>query len=127
LGVDDYLPAASSSGGENQTEPVAEQVMGPLLVWAMRMVDDFSDDILRAWAEGQRLVTTGRTNNPTEQGKAALLAYMTPLIENRAPLPAIGHRGRPRFAREYVQGLTGAAGSQLNHPADERGTGRRGD
>lgn len=114
LGVDDYLPTASSGGGENQTEPVAEQVMGPLLVWAMRMVDDLSDDILRAWAEGQRLVVAGRTNHATPEGKAALLAYMTPLVENRAPLPTIVHRGRPCFAREYVQGLTGAAGSQLN-------------
>jgi hypothetical protein len=114
LGVDDYLPATSSGSGENQTEPVAEQVMGPLLVWAMRMVDDLSDDILRAWAEGQRLVTAGRTNRATPKGKAALRAYMTPLIENRAPLPTILHRGRLCFAREYIQGLTGAAGSQLN-------------
>ena len=37
LGVDDYLPAeASTSGGENTTEPIAEQTMGPLLIWATR-------------------------------------------------------------------------------------------
>ena len=37
-GVDDYLPAATSSGsGENSTEPIAEQTMGPLLIWAMRV------------------------------------------------------------------------------------------
>ncbi len=36
--------------------------MGPLLVWAIRMGDDFSDDILAAWDERQRLVTAARTN-----------------------------------------------------------------
>jgi hypothetical protein len=40
-GVDDYLPAATSTGGENATEPLAEQTMGPLIIWAMRVVDDF--------------------------------------------------------------------------------------
>ncbi len=114
FGIDDYLPPASSGGGENQTEPVAEHVMGPLLVWAMRMVDDLSEDILRGWAEGQRLMAAGRANSATPEGKAALLAYLTPLIEGRAPLPTTLHRGRPHFAREYVQGLTGAAKSQMN-------------
>ncbi|MFI6743515.1 hypothetical protein ACIBI9_62510 [Nonomuraea sp. NPDC050451] len=114
FGIDDYLPAVPSGGGENQTEPVAEQVMGPLLVWAMRMVDDLSEDILRGWAEGHRLMAAGRANSATPEGKAALLAYLTPLIEGRASLPTTIHRGRPRFAREYVQGLTGAAKSQIN-------------
>jgi hypothetical protein len=114
FGIDDYLPAVSSGGGENQTEPVAAHVMGPLLVWAMRMVEDLSEDILLGWAEGYRLMAAGRANSATPEGKAALLAYLTPLIESGAPLPTTMHRGRPRFAREYVQGATGAAKSQIN-------------
>ncbi|MDO0930256.1 hypothetical protein QQY66_00435 [Streptomyces sp. DG2A-72] len=51
-GVEDYLPPATP-GGENATEAIAEQTMGPLLVWAIRTVEDFSDDILAAWAEPQ--------------------------------------------------------------------------
>ena len=31
LGIDDYLPAATTAGGENATEPLAEQTIGPLL------------------------------------------------------------------------------------------------
>lgn|GEM_PF-4514145 len=37
-GIDDYLPAATTFGGENETEPLAAETMGPLLVWAMRVV-----------------------------------------------------------------------------------------
>jgi len=54
-GADGYLPAAEgASGGENTTEPLAPQVIGPLLVWAIRVVEDLSDDILAAWAENRR-------------------------------------------------------------------------
>ncbi|MFF7651750.1 hypothetical protein ACFZCY_18545 [Streptomyces sp. NPDC007983] len=56
-GVDDYLPAATPRG-ENATEAIAEQTMGPLLVWAIRAVEEFSDDILAAWAEANRLPPT---------------------------------------------------------------------
>jgi hypothetical protein len=53
VGIDDYLPPATPRG-ENSTEPLDEATMGPLLVWAMRVVDDFADDILAAWAEYAR-------------------------------------------------------------------------
>jgi hypothetical protein len=65
LGTDGYLPAADGGGGENTTEPLAEQTMGPLLVWAMRVVDDLSGDILAAWAERQRLVSAARAATGT--------------------------------------------------------------
>ncbi|AJE82005.1 MULTISPECIES: hypothetical protein [Streptomyces] len=37
--------------GENTTERIPEQVIGPLLTWALRWIEDFSDDIMRAHDE----------------------------------------------------------------------------
>ncbi|MEU3168012.1 hypothetical protein [Streptosporangium sp. NPDC006930] len=114
FGADDYLPAASSSsGGENTTEPLAAETMGPLLVWAMRMVDDFADDILAAWAETQRLKAAARSNPATPAGEAALHAYLDPLITGMAPLPTTTSLGRLTLARSYVGGMTGASNSQI--------------
>jgi hypothetical protein len=79
LGLDDYLPAATSAGGgENATEPIAEQTIGPLLTWAMRLVGDLSGDILAGWAERQRLIEAARANAPTPAGLAALETYLRP-------------------------------------------------
>lgn len=116
LGADDYLPAASSAGGgENTSEPIAEATMGPLLVWALRMVDDLADDILAGHTDTKRLAETGRTIPSTSAGQAALDAYLDPLVAARAPLPAVRLKGREGygFARYYVGGLTGASRHQV--------------
>jgi hypothetical protein len=93
-GVDDYLPAATTLGGENETEPVAEATMGPLLVWAMHVVDDLAEDILAAWAERQRLTETARTSAATEAGAAALRAYLSPLVAPTRHCPPPSTRTR---------------------------------
>uniref|UniRef100_UPI003F4981CD hypothetical protein n=1 Tax=Amycolatopsis sp. CA-096443 TaxID=3239919 RepID=UPI003F4981CD len=68
-GVDDFLPAVEGgSGGENSTEPLDPQVLGPLLVWAIRFVDDFADDILAAWAEVRRLTARVEATSSTPTG-----------------------------------------------------------
>ena len=114
LGVDSYLPAeASPPGGENATDPIAEQTMGPLLIWAMRMVDDLSWDILAAWAERQRLIQTARTATATPAGRAALEAYFRPLIASQAPVPAISLKGNIFLARSYIGGITCASRGQI--------------
>ncbi|MEU5547521.1 hypothetical protein AB0G85_35025 [Streptomyces sioyaensis] len=105
FGADDYLPAATGRGGENATEVLAEETMGPLLVWAIRLVDDFADDILAAWKVRQQLVAAARANQP---GKDALDALLIPLIKAGAPLPTTSYRGHVTLARYYVGGLTGA-------------------
>jgi hypothetical protein len=115
LGADDYLPAATSSGGENITEPLAEGTMGPLLVWAIRMVDDFADDIFAAWAETQRLSAIARTATSSPQSLAALHAFIAPLIARREPLPSVQNQGKTRVARIYISGLTGASDHQVGH------------
>ncbi|MGP3941884.1 hypothetical protein [Streptomyces sp. 6N106] len=113
IGVDDYLPAMASSGGENDTEVLAEQTMGPLLIWAIRMVDDFADDILTAWAEHQRLAAAGHANHSSQAGKDALHAFLMPLIAAKEPLPTVRIGDDAAFARHYVGGLTGASKSQV--------------
>jgi hypothetical protein len=113
-GIDDYLPAATEVGGENATEPLAEQTMGPLLIWAMRMVDEFADDILAGWAERQRLVELASTTSGTPAGRAALHAYLGPLVEAGAQLPTTTIRNEAGLARFYIAGVTGSSLSQVD-------------
>jgi integrase len=113
LGVDDYLPSAATTGGENVTEPLAEQTIGPLLIWAMRMVDDLSEDILTGWAERQRLTRAARTSFATPAGLAALRAYLEPMIAGHALFPAVFAHGKPAIARTYLGGITGASRNQV--------------
>jgi hypothetical protein len=120
LGVDDYLPAVSAAGGENVTEPLAEQTMGPLLIWAMRMVDDLSGDILAGWAERQRLADAARCS-ASARGMAALQAYLRPMIAGQAPFPAVVAGGKAALARTYIGGVTGASPNQISQLIDREG------
>lgn len=121
-GVDDYLPAErNTSGGENSTEPLDPQVVGPLLVWAIRMVDDFADDILAAWAENRRLTTLARSTPPTPAGKAALLEELLPLARSGQPLPAQELNGSAHLARVFIAATAGAAPSQVDGLAKRHG------
>lgn len=113
-GADDYLPAATTTGGENETEPLAEQTMGPLLVWAMRMIDDLAEDILAGWAETQRLTQAARTTTGTPHGKATLEAFLAPLLAAGSPLPAGRTQGEVCLAATYLSGITGASRSQID-------------
>ncbi len=63
--------------------------MGPLLVWAMRVVDDLAEGILTAWAERQRLTDIARTSTAT-------------IYKNKIVL-----------ARRYIGGITGASANQI--------------
>ena len=121
LGVEEYLPTRAAGGGENTTEPIAEQTMGPLLIWAMRMVEDLSKDIFAAQAERQRIIEAARAAVPTSEGKAALEAYFRPLIASQAPVPAFRMKGQFFIARTYVSGITGAGPGQIRAFGDREG------
>ena len=108
-----FEPRRVPAAGENSTEPLAEQTMGPLLIWAMRMVDDLSGDILAAWAERQRLAEAALANTATPAGTAALEAYLRPLIASGAPLPASVNQGKTALAKYYIGGITGASRGQV--------------
>ncbi|MBO2466246.1 hypothetical protein [Actinomadura violacea] len=126
LGADDYLPAATStSGGENAGEALAEETMGPLLIWSLRVIDDFADDILAAWDESQRLRQTARTSRATPDGAAALQTYLDSLSATRTPLPTVMNKGRTSLARNYICGITGASKTQLNRVIVRMGLARK--
>ncbi|MEU0593703.1 site-specific integrase [Streptomyces ardesiacus] len=46
-----WVRAHSRRPRENLTDRIPELVLGPLLTWALRWVDDFADDVLAARAE----------------------------------------------------------------------------
>ncbi|WP_405993368.1 integrase [Streptomyces sp. NBC_00986] len=113
-GQDDYLPAATSLGGENGTEPISPDTMGPLLIWALRVVEDFADDILAAWTENRRLTARVAQAKATPAARAQLKTYFTGLIERGQPIPTHDKPGGRRFALTYIAGINGAPQSQTN-------------
>jgi hypothetical protein len=52
----------SRRGSENTTDRIPEPVHAPLLVWALRWVDDFADDVLRACSEWSVLFARGKAS-----------------------------------------------------------------
>lgn len=122
-GADDFLPAtdAAAGGVENSTEPLAPHVIGPLLVWAIRMVEDLADDILAGWSENRRLSSLASANKTTPAGRAALEAHVLPLLHSGAPLPAIEKQGTQRLARTFLAATTGASLGQVDGLNDRHG------
>ncbi|MFI5966668.1 integrase [Streptomyces asoensis] len=115
-GADDYLPAATSAG-ENATDPVTEQTMGPLLIWAMRMVDDFAGDILTAWSERQRLRSAALSQKASGDSSRALRAYLDDIAAENRSVPSVFTKGKFCLAQAYIAGTTGASIAQLQHAA----------
>ena len=65
----------SRRGSENTTDRIPEAVHAPLLVWALRWVDDFADDVLRACTEWSVLYACSkdsRLRRSKERGRAAV-------------------------------------------------------
>ncbi|PRH80295.1 integrase [Streptomyces solincola] len=87
-GMDDYLPAATP-GGENITEPISPVVMGPLLVWALRFVEEYADDILTAYEEHRRLVAAADALDvPLTPGCGdGLVSFLEQLEAEGRPVP----------------------------------------
>ncbi|MCW2630821.1 hypothetical protein [Mycobacterium sp.] len=121
----EYFSAARPAG-ENVTDPLAPATMGPLLVWALRFVEDFASDILAGHAENQRLrtIATGTGHRPRSARTTALPAYLHDLESTGKPLPAGRHKGEPTMARNYIAGITGcpagAVEKTLRHPKWQR-------
>ncbi len=114
-GIDDFLPAqTSSTGGENTREALDAQTMGPLLIWAMRVVEDLGDDILAACTERQRLrAVANASTRATPAAATALAALVEPMLGGQAPVPVITDLGSKVLARLYLRGRTGASASQV--------------
>ncbi|MFD5451269.1 hypothetical protein [Streptomyces sp. NPDC127100] len=67
---------------ENLTDRIPEHIMGPLLVWALRWVDDLADDVLAARAERDDI-------------DARPPAHPDPLVALQAVLDDFRRRGQP--------------------------------
>ncbi|MFG2631419.1 hypothetical protein [Streptomyces sp. NPDC048473] len=109
-GVDDYLPAQTSRG-ENATEPITPATMGPLLIWALRMVDDFAHDILAAWAESQRVTDLADATVGTPTSKARLKRYLEDLTSRGEPVPSRQMFGRTMISSRYIAAGVGCSTS----------------
>jgi len=110
-GVKDYLPATVKTN-ENSTTPIHPAVMSPLLIWAMRFIDDFAEDILTVWAERQRLV--GRIQqDPNPEAHLTLRQLFDRYRAENRPLPGGVYRGRHVVARAYLAGRTSASPGQV--------------
>lgn len=94
-------------GRENKTDRIPEEVHGHVLVWALRFIDDFSDDILaaiQAWRTRRRHVRIGpATGKPHGYQQARIRDYLASARASGQPLP--GRLGTPHFnAIAYVIG-----------------------
>jgi integrase len=115
-GQDEYVPAPAS-GGENLTEPLSEYSVAPLLIWALRMVDDLSDDILAAWFERQRLLAAiPERSDPA--GLHVARSYLDELLESPdRSLPARRWKNGVAIAESYICGRLGVSRYQVhNYP-----------
>ncbi|MEU8003670.1 hypothetical protein AB0B66_21140 [Catellatospora sp. NPDC049111] len=84
--------------GENTTPRIPEEVMGPLLAWSMRFIDDFAADILAAgarWLEDQP--RRGRSRIARNQAGPRLRALLDDHIAAGRPLP--GRDGCVNYAQ----------------------------
>lgn len=91
--VDGWGEPHAQSASENTTARIPEEVLGPLFVWALRFVDEFSTDILtadREWRIAGRAVGEHQTRGQLPVSLKNLLADH---IADRRPLP--GRRGKP--------------------------------
>ncbi|MFE2231938.1 integrase [Streptomyces sp. NPDC059442] len=114
-GVDDYLPSSTPQDtGENTTEPLDPSVVSPLLMWAIRMVDDLADDILAAWVEWRRMQQLAITNPSSPVGLAALDDYLLPRLAAGTGLPTTEWRGKTVLAATFIAATVGCSVNQVS-------------
>ncbi|GAA2293150.1 hypothetical protein [Streptomyces violaceusniger] len=114
-GVDDYLPSSTPQDtGENTTEPLDPSVVSPLLMWAIRMVDDLADDILAAWGEWRRMQQLAVTNPSSPAGLAALEECLLPRLAAGTRLPTTEWRGKTVLAATFIAATVGCSVNQVS-------------
>ncbi|OZC47864.1 hypothetical protein CH251_25945 [Rhodococcus sp. 06-462-5] len=99
---------------ENATGRIPELVLGPLITWAIRFVDDFSGDILAAAAHRDDY-RSRRTNGRYGRNSGAAEALEHYLSRHKAendPLP--GYQGRPNMQQIAAEIGTGRNGLDTN-------------
>lgn len=120
--------------GQNRTRRIAEPTMQMLLRWAIRFVEDFSDDILAAYGERQILhdrmpevrrelgiqASADRPRHGLGEVAQKMAAYLDDLRERGEPLPGIRRSdGRLEIRWRHLAAIVDAASS-----VRQGGTGR---
>lgn len=96
----------SSSAGENRTVPIHPLAMAATLDWALRFVNDLSDDILRA-IEDRRGLRDRAAQHPRKQSTTVFRTYLDELRTTNQPLPGRVSPVGVAAAREYIAGTLG--------------------
>ncbi len=103
-------PSGTANGPrvENMTDRIPEQIMAPLLVWALRWVNDFSTDVVAAYEEWRHLYDRtpinrfrnrggDRSGNPRRSGGVERVRKLLDDYRKEGrPLP--GSNGKPNFS-----------------------------
>jgi integrase len=77
----------NARGSENATARIPEEVLGPMFVWAMRFIDDFSADILAADRHWRTPLPPGGSH-PYGELPVQLRAWLGERVAAGRPLPA---------------------------------------
>lgn len=95
--VDGWGEPSRPTRTENATDRIPEAVLGPLIAWSLRFIDDFAPDILAAEEHRRRLHERRRQNRSSYRTGAsdALRELLARHLKDGRPLP--GHRGRPNM------------------------------
>lgn len=104
-GIEDVLGPSNWAPG-NRTIPIHPETMGSLLVWALRFIDDFADDIISAQRAKAELRAAERCSSWTE-GAARWRAYLASVQAKEESLPGRWRGGRVRLARDFIAGTLG--------------------
>lgn len=119
LEADGWGRSVRRGNGENSTARIPEKVIGPLLTWCLRFVDDFAPDILTAWtrllarppaSEAISRIPRGSTGSRLQSVLEGYLAAGRPLPGH--PGGAVNYR---QLSREV--GCSGATLRMARHTA----------
>ncbi|WP_433565558.1 hypothetical protein ACQP1O_10080 [Nocardia sp. CA-151230] len=110
--VDDWSIPHHARANENKTDRIPEQILGPLITWALRFIDDFAPDILAA----QQIWTLARDPNRIKPDRhtepTALFDLLDSYIRRGRPLPGWGGAVNIKFLSD----LTGMSRTRIyNH------------
>jgi hypothetical protein len=96
LDADGWGNSSGRARGENTTTRIPEQIMGPLLKWCLRFIDDFAPDIIAArtrWHASRHRSRLGRLT--AAQVESHLRAVLDTYLSSGRALP--GHKGKVNY------------------------------
>lgn len=94
LHLDGWGESRPARRQENTTDRLPEEVLGPLLIWALRFIDDFAPDVLEAdrqWREAQN--TKPAPSRDRSRPRDRLQKLLDEHVAEGRPLP--GFQGQP--------------------------------